>query len=120
MAHSLEVRSPFVDHILVELLARIPDRLKAGGPAPKPLLIKSLKNGLPHTVVHRRKQGFVFPFGTWLRNGLRGFTETTLATAPHLNRPYVHSLLRGFLAGRVHWSRVWSLMVLNHWLKQTP
>jgi asparagine synthase (glutamine-hydrolysing) len=118
MVHSLEVRAPFVDHILVELLARIPDRHKIGGQAPKPLLIKALGNRLPLSVVRRRKQGFVFPFETWLKNGLRAFTEATLDTAPYLNRPYVHSLLRGFLGGRVHWSRVWSLIVLNHWLER--
>ncbi len=116
MAHSLEVRSPFVDHVLVELLARIPDRHKVGGAGPKPLLAKALENGLPREVVHRRKQGFVFPFDTWLRKSLREFTEPILES-PHLNKPYVRSLLRGFGEGGVHWSRVWSLVVLNHWLK---
>jgi asparagine synthase (glutamine-hydrolysing) len=119
MAHSLEVRSPFVDHVLVELLARIPDRFKTGRKGPKHLLVAALDGGLPHAIVRRRKQGFVFPFGKWLTNGLRAFTETTLDTAPHFNRPFVRALLQGFLADKVHWSRIWSLIVLSHWLEQT-
>ncbi len=59
MAHSLEVRVPFVDHTLVELLAKIPARYKTI--YPKRLLIKVLNNKLPDEIVHRPKMGFTFP-----------------------------------------------------------
>jgi asparagine synthase (glutamine-hydrolysing) len=116
MAHSLEVRSPFVDHVLVELLGRIPDRFKMGGPTPKPLLVKAMNNCLPEKAVHRRKQGFVCPFDQWLRNGLRDIAETVLDRSDYLSKSQVRSLLRDFHKGSAHWSKIWSLIVLNHWL----
>jgi asparagine synthase (glutamine-hydrolysing) len=116
MIHTLEVRAPFVDHTLVELLARLPARHKARNDVPKRLLLKALDRELPANLVDRPKQGFVFPFDLWMRNELRDLTEDALGGCRALNGQYVRTLLDGFYRHRVHWSRVWSLVVLAHWL----
>jgi asparagine synthase (glutamine-hydrolysing) len=116
MVHSLEIRSPFVDHVMVELVAGLPACWKAGGDNPKRLLIKALDDGLPQSIVNRRKQGFVFPFDTWLRNEIREFTEANLNGSSRFKKAPLGRLLDGFYGRRVHWSRVWSLVVINHWL----
>ncbi|MFH1221346.1 MAG: asparagine synthase (glutamine-hydrolyzing) [Candidatus Eisenbacteria bacterium] len=116
MVHSLEVRSPFVDHVLVELVAGLPACWKAGNGISKGLLIKALGDGLPEIVVNRHKRGFVFPFDMWLRNGLRKFTEANLSGSSSLKKAPVGRILDGFYGHRVHWSKVWSLVVINHWL----
>ena len=116
MAHSLEVRVPFVDHTLVELLAKLPVRYKAKKDMPKRMLIKALNNKLPNEIVHRPKMGFTFPFDLWIRNELKELTEEKLNGTSVLNKPYVTKLLKNFYNHKVHWSRVWSLLVLSHWL----
>ncbi|MFH1314581.1 MAG: asparagine synthase (glutamine-hydrolyzing) [Candidatus Eisenbacteria bacterium] len=116
MTHTLEVRAPFVDHTLVELLARLPARHKTRNDVPKRLLVKALDRELPAEIVDRPKQGFVFPFDLWMRNELKDLTEDALNGCRALNGQYVSKLLSGFYDHKVHWSRVWSLVVLANWL----
>ena len=72
MAHSLEIREPYFDQDLVEFVMAIPDHFKV--PLyPKSLLVESLKPLLPDEIVHRKKQGFVFPWDKWMRKELRDF-----------------------------------------------
>src|SRR5450432_4148882 len=74
MAHSLEIREPFFDQDLVEFVMSVPDHFKV--PVyPKSMLVESLKPMLPDEIVHRKKQGFVFPWKEWLKNDLRPFCE---------------------------------------------
>jgi asparagine synthase (glutamine-hydrolysing) len=80
------------------------------------LLIKALGGSLPQTVVNRRKRGFVFPFDMWLRNGLGEFTEASLSGSSALKKAPVGRILDGFSRRRVHWSKVWNLVVMSHWL----
>ena len=117
MAHSLEVRVPFVDHELVELLARLPERFKIGRDMPKRLLIKALNNHLPETIVHRPKKGFTFPFDLWMHGEMRGFVEAKLNGSTLFNKPYIQGLLDDFYNNRIHWSRIWGCVVLSHWVK---
>lgn len=116
MAHSLEVRVPFVDHILVELLAKIPVSYKYNGNHPKSLLIKALNHGFPLEVAHRHKMGFTFPFDLWMRKELRDFMEESLFSSPIYNYNLVKNLWSGFLNHRVHWARLWALTVLGRFL----
>ncbi len=75
MANSLEIREPFFDQDLVEFVMSVPDSFKV--PLyPKSLLVESLKPLLPDEIVHRKKQGFLFPWKEWMKNELRGFCET--------------------------------------------
>ena len=71
MAHSLEVRVPFVDHVLVEALFPLPDRIRVGLGRPKRLLRRALRPRLPAEHFRAPKRGFVGPTAMWLRNELR-------------------------------------------------
>jgi asparagine synthase (glutamine-hydrolysing) len=117
MTHSLEVRVPFADHQLVELLARIPVKYKFGKDVPKGLLIKALNNKLPEEIIHRPKMGFTFPFNLWMRNELKGLIEERLNSSTVFNSHFIKGLLNGYSGNRVHWSRVWGCFVLSHWLE---
>ncbi len=78
MAHSLEVRPPFLDHRLVEFAATLPEDMKIRGGKLKFLLRELMKDRLPKTVLRRRKEGFDIPAHHWLRTTLRPLVEETL------------------------------------------
>ena len=71
MAHSLEVRPPFLDHRIVEFAARLPENLKIRGGTLKFVLRDLMKDQLPLSVIHRQKEGFDIPAHHWLRTVLR-------------------------------------------------
>ena len=71
MAHALEVRVPFLDQRVVELVASVPGRQKAAAGLPKPLLLRAMCQQIPRGVYERPKQGFTFPWERWLRGALR-------------------------------------------------
>ncbi|HYF31978.1 MAG TPA: asparagine synthase (glutamine-hydrolyzing) [Chitinophagaceae bacterium] len=122
MAVSLEVREPFFDHELVEFVLNIPDKWKY--PAyPKSLLVESLGDLLPHEVVHRKKQGFVFPWELWMKQELRGFCEeriNRLASRDFMVANQVHARWNQFLKsdGSVRWMEIWLLVILEYWLEK--
>jgi asparagine synthase (glutamine-hydrolysing) len=123
MAHSLEVRVPFLDHPLVEFVANLPERVKRGDARPKSLLRAALADLLPREVVGQRKRTFTFPWENWLRGPLRERVAAGLASpAPPLGslmrRETLQAVWQDFLAGRTSWSRPWSLYVLNEWVRR--
>jgi len=69
MMHGLEVRSPFLDHDLVDCVRRIPHGLKLRGRTTKFILKKAMEPLLPASIVHRQKLGFSAPLGQWLADG---------------------------------------------------
>jgi len=71
MAHSLELRSPFLDRRVAEFAMRIPTQLKMKKGRVKYVTRKLAERYLPHELVYRRKQGFGFPLALWLRGRLR-------------------------------------------------
>jgi len=117
MAHSLEVRVPFVDHELVELLAKLPAGYKLGRDMSKRLLIKALNNKLPDEIIHHPKRTFTFPFDLWMRNSMKGLIEEKLNSSTIFNKPFIRELLNAFYGKRVHWSRIWGCVVLSQWEK---
>ena len=80
MAHSIEVRPPFLDHRIVEFAARLPDRLKIRGAQQKVVLRQLMKDRLPPAVLHRKKVGFDIPAHEWLRGPLLTLLQEVLAT----------------------------------------
>ncbi len=122
MANSLEIREPFFDQDLVEFLMSVPDAFKV--PVyPKSLLVESLKPLLPDEIVHRKKQGFVFPWKEWMKKELRSFCET------HLDHIAERDFIRGvplkeswtrFLAGDpdIRWQQIWLFVVLDYWMEK--
>ena len=118
MAHSLEVREPLLDVLLVEAVLRLPDSAKQNHAAgPKPLLVQAMGDRLPAVVRERRdKQGFTFPFARWLRGPLQAQVQARLAAldAGGLLRPGVgHQVYDSYRQGHVHWSRPWALVALT-------
>jgi asparagine synthase (glutamine-hydrolysing) len=123
MAHSLEVRVPFLDHSLVEFVTHLPQEVKLSGGTPKALLVAALEDLLPSEVVHQTKRGFTFPWASWLRGPLKekiesGLSELSPALAEVLNHKIAHDIWQSYLDGKTTWSRPWSLYVLNEWTKK--
>jgi asparagine synthase (glutamine-hydrolysing) len=124
MAHSLEVRVPFLDHVLVEKIHSLPATFHRNEDMTKPFLRAIVQGKLPDKVLHRRdKQGFTFPFADWMRHDLRPLVRESLApdrvaATGVLNGPAVDRLISQFEAGKVSWSRLWSLVVLSAWMTQ--
>ncbi len=71
MAHSLEVRTPFLDYEFVEWAARLPASVKLRGGEGKDVLKKAMEAHLPREVLHRPKMGFAVPLDVWFRGSLR-------------------------------------------------
>ncbi|MBI4504834.1 MAG: asparagine synthase (glutamine-hydrolyzing) [Chloroflexi bacterium] len=127
MAHSLEVRVPLLDHRLVELVLSLPAAVRQAGRGPKALLADAVGDRLPPIVRQRKgKAGFVFPFGSWLRDVLQkgrlgAFFDraASAVTADGMLRPdQVAKVVRTYQAGKTHWSRAWALAVYSLWLDQ--
>ena len=122
MAHSLEVRVPFLDHPLVEFVTQLPEEVKLNKGIPKALLVAALDDLLPSDVVEQKKRGFTFPWASWLRGPLkekfeRGLSELSPALQETLSSETAHNVWSSYLAGKTTWSRPWSLYVLNEWTK---
>jgi len=123
MAASLEGRSPFLDHEMVEWSARVPDQFKVRSRSGKYLLKKAFESYLPENVRKHRKQGFGIPVSAWFRGPLYDWaTELLVANGNGLNqwfdRNAIKSLLVEHRAGRVdHGKRIYALSMLALWSK---
>jgi asparagine synthase (glutamine-hydrolysing) len=121
MACSLESRVPFLDHTLVEFLARMPDRLKIRGATQKYVLKKAVSDLLPRDIIYRKKMGFPTPLRQWLRGPLAEPLYASLRApdgllAAHLDMREVAALIDRHRAGREDATgRIWRLMNLQLW-----
>lgn len=121
MANSLETRSPFMDHKVVEFASRLPVSLKLRGWNSKYLLKYAFRDMLPPPILKRAKRGFGAPVAEWFRGELRGPAEEMLLSdrfnARGYFRPeYVRELLAEHVEGRFdHGYRLWSLLMLERW-----
>jgi asparagine synthase (glutamine-hydrolysing) len=123
MAHSLEVRVPFLDHPVVEFVTRLPESLKRTNGVPKSLLVEAMGDLLPSEVVCQPKRTFTLPWEYWLRGPLKKEMEAELHTISPSLKHCLHSraverVWKDFLNGQTSWSRVWSLFVLNRWTRR--
>ena len=123
MAHSLEVRSPFLDHEVVEFAASLPLRMKIRGRTGKFMVRSALQNVLPSRIIKRRKKGFGMPLAEWFRKELRDLSYDVLldgtARARGLFKPSaVRMLLEQHISGRRnHHFRLWNLLMLELWYR---
>lgn len=101
MQHGIEIRIPFLDNELLHMLSRIEENDLFPSPGKKEVLIDSFLNLLPSEIYNRPKQGFQFPFKYWLKDS--SFIEIKLSNLNFKNE-YAQ-----FIAGRTHWSKIWSL-----------
>jgi len=122
MAHALEVRVPFLDHKLIEYVYGIPDQFKYPE-TPKKLLVDSLGDLLPDSIVNRPKMGFVLPWENWMKNELKEFCETSLHQLDQtglFEKGALEAMWDKFQSGNKQftWSRLWPLVVLGNWMKE--
>ena len=119
MAHSLEVRTPFLDHKLVTKVLALPDGLKpprSESQPPKSLLVKSLEGIVSEDISMREKQGFVLPWDAWLKGPLdQIYSEgiDALASSELIQARALQKIL-----STSTWSRKWSLSVLGYYIKR--
>ena len=123
MAHSLEVREPLMDHLLVEWLATLPSRLKMSGGEGKYLLKKSQESHLPAEVLYRPKMGFAVPLAKWFRGPLREQVRQSvlgprLADSGIFEPSVLRRLVEGHEGGRAdHSTPLWTLLMFDAFLR---
>jgi len=121
MAHSVEVRTPFLDYRLIEYAATIPGNLKIKNGRSKHILKEAVKELLPAEVINRPKEGFVLPIDIWLLGKMRDIVEDTLSEerlSHHhlLNIQVVKKILHEHFTGKSnHGPRIWNLMMFQLW-----
>jgi asparagine synthase (glutamine-hydrolysing) len=121
MAHSLEVRSPFLDHKVVEFAASLPSHLKLNGLVHKYIVKRAMKDVLPKDILRRSKRGFAIPLDHWFRHELREMAYDLLLDSRATGRGYfqaaaVRRLLDDHVHRRAdHHHRLWSLLMLELW-----
>jgi asparagine synthase (glutamine-hydrolysing) len=124
MAHSLEVRPPFLDHRIVEFAAALPDRLKIRGLSQKFLLKELMRGKLPEAVLRRKKTGFDIPTHDWFRGVLRGLLMDTLtpeaiSATGLFDADAIHALIRDHMERRINIGyHLWGLLTLFLWMKR--
>jgi len=122
MAVSLELRVPFLDHELVEYVLGLPAAVKKRYPGTKGLLVEACRDLLPHSVYQRPKAGFVLPMKAWMAGPLASFVDEGLHETVSrylLPQAFVDELSTAFRQDRLHWTRVWSIVVLGHFAKRS-
>ena len=121
MAHSLEARVPFLDHSFVELVMRIPARIRTKPEDPKYLLRQAVRDLLPQELLQAPKRGFVIPTAQWLRGPLRPLAERLLAPArlaeQGLFRPEFYArFVRPHLEGQADYHpQIWTILMFQIW-----
>ena len=121
MAYSLECRSPFLDHEVMELAARMPIELKLRGKQGKQILLDTFADLLPPSIQRRGKMGFGVPLPNWFRGELKPFLRDVLFDSRTLARGYfepsaVQRLFDEHVQGKTdHAHRLWALLCLELW-----
>jgi asparagine synthase (glutamine-hydrolysing) len=124
MAHSLEVRPPFLDPRIVDFANSLPDHFKLRGSASKYVLRRLMKGRLPDSTLRRPKVGFDVPIHDWFRGALKPLLLDTLcedvvSSSKMFRWTAVESLLREHLERKANWGyHLWGLVVLLLWMKR--
>jgi len=124
MAHSVEVRPPFLDHRIVEFAAKLPAHLKIRGAQQKLVLSEMRKDKLPASIQAGKKTGFDIPAHEWLRGPLRSMLEDSLregiAEYGHLfRRETIEDFKTRHLERKANAGyHLWGLMILFQWMKR--
>lgn len=123
MAHSLEVRPPFLDHRIVEFAARLPRDMKIKGSTLKWILRELMQDKLPKSVLTRSKQGFDIPTHQWFRTILKPLLLDTInresvESSGIFSWPAVHRFMGEHLDRRANYGyHLWGLLMLFLWRK---
>jgi asparagine synthase (glutamine-hydrolysing) len=124
MAHSVEVRPPFLDHRLVQFVADLPGSFKIKAGRVKHILKEAVRDLLPAELLARPKEGFIMPVNEWLIGSLKDYVQATLAP----DRLARHGLFRAGAIQQLldahycrtanHGSRIWNLLMLQLWWEE--
>jgi asparagine synthase (glutamine-hydrolysing) len=124
MATSLETRTPFLNHKLIEYAWRIPQSLKLKNGISKWILREILKKYLPKKLIDRKKKGFGIPIDSWLRGPLRDWAEsllnkTRLDREGYLNSDKILIKWKEHLSGKMNWQyHLWDVLMFQAWLEK--
>jgi asparagine synthase (glutamine-hydrolysing) len=124
MAHSVEVRPPFLDHRIVEFAATLPAKLKIRGSQQKVVLRKLMEDKLPPAILSRKKIGFDIPAHEWLRGPLRGLLEDSLQFGLSeygqlFRREGIERLKKRHIRREINVGyHLWGLLILFLWMKR--
>ncbi len=124
MAHSLEVRPPFLDHRIVEFAAQLPVHLKISGRKTKHVLRELVRKKLPAAILQRRKEGLDIPAHDWLRGPLKpllldALSPSSIQAAGILAPQAVSALIERHLSRRENLGyHLWGLMTLHLWMRR--
>jgi asparagine synthase (glutamine-hydrolysing) len=121
MAHSLEMRVPFLDHELVEHCLQSGAAEHRVGSEYKAHLVAAAGDLLPKGIASRKKQGFVLPIDRWMRNSLAGYVSEGLARLRQtelLPRVDLSAQQKLFSSGHLGWARLWEFVVLGYWAEK--
>ena len=123
MAHSLEVRVPFLDHEFVNWTADLPTEMKLRGGSGKDVLKKALEPVLPNEVLYRSKMGFAVPLDIWFRGSLKermmgALEDSALTECGIFNADSLHAIGRDHRSGRRDYSAIlWALLMFDGFLR---
>ncbi|MBL8175549.1 MAG: asparagine synthase (glutamine-hydrolyzing) [Bryobacterales bacterium] len=124
MAHSLEIRPPFLDHRIVEFAASLPEHLKIRGGTLKYVLRELMKDKLPPSIIHRKKEGFDIPAHHWFRETLKPLLLDSVNEAAARNSgvfdwPQLEAIMRSHFRRQANYGyHLWGLMTLFLWMKR--
>jgi asparagine synthase (glutamine-hydrolysing) len=121
MAHSVEVRPPFLDHRLVEFVAALPGSIKIKAGRVKHILKEAVSDLVPPDLLARPKEGFIMPINEWLIDRLKSYVEATLSPdrlkAHGLFRPEaIRGMLEAHYSGNAQrGNQIWNLIMFQLW-----
>ena len=124
MANSLEARSPFLDHKVIEFAASLPENIKLRGTETKYLLKKAASRIVPPEVLYRKKMGFGVPLTHWFRGELKDFLREHLLSEKFAKRGIIKSEVVTKLVDehtngeRDHVWQLWTLLMLELWFQR--
>lgn len=124
MANSLEVRSPILDHNVIEFAANIPPGLKYNHGEKKYILKQSFRQILPDEIMYRRKMGFSVPLAQWFREELKEFASSRLLSADAgVNNFFKKDVLKNIwdlhqAETRNYATILWSLLMFELWYRK--
>jgi asparagine synthase (glutamine-hydrolysing) len=124
MAHSLEVRPPFLDHRIVEFAARLPLDLKIRGGNTKVILRKLIRGKVPNGILNRNKEGLDIPAHEWLRGPLRpllleALSPETVRKVGLLSSALIQKLIAQHSSRRANLGyHLWGLITLHLWIRR--
>ena len=108
MTHGVEIRVPFLDDNNIRTANRISSDIKYSGKLPKQFLIDTFIDDIPQEIWNRPKMGFSFPFAQWLTDS--NFVKETMLNGNQQSK----NIYDKFMNGKLHWSQLMLLLLLNH------